>query len=101
MSRRRRFLERTQRFRENRKDDNRDFNPASMIRLAGFGAAIIVFIAVYIGFRDGSETIYDGRWGVMERLIRPIIFGTNALELLVLVIVGFMAWRIWRKMNAR
>lgn len=101
MSRRRRFLERTQRFRESRREDNQGFNPAGMIRLAGFGAAIIVFIAVYVGFNDGNETIYDGRWGVLERLIRPVFLGANALELLVLVIVGFAAWRIWRKMNAR
>lgn len=101
MPHRRRFLERTQRFRENRKEDNQGFNPTSMVRLAGFGAALIVFVGVYVGFHRGEETIYDGRWGVMERLIRPMLFGANALELLVLVGVGFFAWRVWRKMNAR
>jgi len=70
-----------------------------MIRLAGFGAAVIVFIAVYVGFHRGDETIYDGRWGVAERLIRPIFLGANALEWLVLVVVGLFAWRLWQKMN--
>ncbi len=101
MTRRRRFLDRTKRRREARREDGRGFNPASMIRLAGFGAALIVFLAVYIGFHRGEETIYDGRWGAMERLIRPIFFGTNALELIALLLVGLIAWRFWRKMNAR
>jgi hypothetical protein len=77
-----------------------DFNPAGMIRIAGFGAAIVVAVAVYIGFHRGGETIYDGRWGVMERLIRPIIFGANALELLALVFAGLIAWRVWKKMQS-
>ena len=98
--RRRRLVERAQRSREERdRGGERGFNPASMIRLAGFGAAMVVAVAVYIGFHRGEETIYDGRWGVLERLIRPIIFGANALELLALIIAGFVALRAWRKMN--
>ncbi|WP_412545099.1 hypothetical protein [Maricaulis sp. MIT060901] len=71
-----------------------------MIRIAGFGAAIVVAVAVYVGFHRGGETIYDGRWGVMERLIRPIVFGANALELMALVFAGLIAWRVWKKMQA-
>ncbi|WP_417469433.1 hypothetical protein [Maricaulis sp.] len=96
---RRRFLDRTHRNRTRRDESGRGFNPASMIRLAGFGAAIIIAAGVYIGFTRQGETIYDGRWGVLQRLITPLFFGVNALELLVLVIVGFVAWRIWRKMQ--
>ncbi|MBO6795850.1 hypothetical protein [Maricaulis sp.] len=99
--RRRRMLERSQRAREARdRMGGGDFNPAGMIRIAGFGAAIVVAVAVYIGFHRGGETIYDGRWGVMERLIRPIIFGANALELLALVFAGLIAWRVWKKMQS-
>ena len=100
MTRQRRFLDRTRRRREERQKESRGFNPAAMIRLAGFGAALIVFVAVYVGFHRSEDTFYDGRWGVMERLIRPIFLGANALEWMVLVIVGLIAWRIWRKMSA-
>lgn len=96
---RRRFLDRTHRNREERDRGNRGFNPAGMIRLAGFGAAIVVFVGVYIGFNRQGETIYDGRWGILQRLITPLFFGVNALDLLVLAIVGLVAWRIWRRMR--
>ena len=98
--RRRRLLERSQRARETRDGmGGGSFNPAGMIRLAGFGAAIVVAVAVYVGFHRGGETIYDGHWGALERLIRPIIFGANALELLALVFAGLIALRIWNKMK--
>ncbi|MGK0266028.1 MAG: hypothetical protein ACI82N_000272 [Maricaulis sp.] len=96
---RRRFLDRTHRNRTRRDEGNRGFNPAGMIRLAGFGAALVIFVGVYVGFARQGETIYDGRWGVLQRLITPLLFGVNALELLVLVIVGFVAWRIWARMH--
>jgi hypothetical protein len=96
---RRRFLDRTQRQRDRQKRDSRGFNPGGMIRLAGFGAAIVVAIAVYVGFSRQGETIYDGRWGVMERLVRPLFLGFNALDLIVLVLVGLVAWRIWLRMQ--
>jgi hypothetical protein len=96
---RRRFLDRTHRNRARRNQGGRGFNPAGMIRLAGFGAAIIIAAGVYIGFVRQGETIYDGRWGALQRLIMPLFFGVNALELLVLVIVGLVAWRIWTRMQ--
>ncbi|WP_300551693.1 hypothetical protein [Maricaulis sp.] len=100
--RRRRLLERTLRAREKQRDqDRRGLDPASMIRLAGFGAALIVFVAVYIGFHRQGATSYGGSWGVMERLTRPLIFGSNALELIALLLVGLIAWRAWRKMQGR
>jgi len=98
---RRRFLDRTQRHREQSRKTDRGFNPAGMIRLAGFGAALIVFVAVYIGFARQGETIYDGRWGVLQRLITPLFLGINALELIVILLVGFLAWRIWLRMQRR
>ena len=79
----------------------RGFNPAGMIRLAGFGAALIVGVAVYVGFHRQGETIYDGRWGALERLIRPLFLGFTALDLIVLCLVGLVAWRIWQRMSRR
>tara|TARA_R110000868_G_C10573396_1_gene737954 strand:- start:192 stop:491 length:300 start_codon:yes stop_codon:yes gene_type:complete len=99
MMRRRRFLDRTHRNREERDARNRGFNPAGMIRLAGFGAALVVFVAVYVGFSHQGDTIYAGPWGLLQRLITPLFLGVNALDLIVLVLVGLVAWRIWRRMR--
>ena len=97
---RRRFLDRTHRARERQNAPERGgFNPSGMIRLAGFGAAIIVAVGVYVGFHAQGETIYDGRWGLAERLIRPLFLGINALDLLVFALVGLIAWRIWLRMS--
>ena len=97
---RRRFLDRTQRQRE-RRAGRSGFNPAGMIRLAGFGAAIVVAAGVYIGFVNQGETIYDGRWGVMQRLITPVLFGLTPLDLIVFALVALVGWRIWRRMQRR
>jgi hypothetical protein len=96
---RRRFLDRTHRQRARQSQGHGGFNPGSMIRLAGFGAAIVVGVAVYVGFAHQGETIYDGRWGVMQRLITPLFLGFTALDLIVLALVGLVAWRIWARMN--
>ncbi len=98
---RRRHLKRTHEARERQKRGSGGFNPSAMIRLAGFGAAVIVAVGVYVGFHQQGETIYDGRWGAAERLIRPLFFGINALEMIVILLVGLIGWRIWLRMQAR
>ncbi|MHA6287989.1 hypothetical protein [Maricaulis sp. CAU 1757] len=95
---RRRFLDRT-RSQCDRQRKSGGFNPAGMIRLAGFGAALVVAVGVYVGFARQGETIYDGRWGVLQRLVTPLFFGINALELIVFALVGLVAWRIWARMR--
>lgn len=97
---RRRFLDRTQRQRERRAAGG-GFNPGGMIRLAGFGAALVVAVGVYIGFVNQGETIYDGRWGVMQRLITPVLFGLTPLDLIVFALVALVGWRIWQRMRRR
>jgi hypothetical protein len=96
---RRRFLDRTHKSRERRRRDGRGFNPVGMFKLAGFGAAILIFIAVYLGFHRQDETLYEGPWGILERLTTPLFFGVNALELIAIIIVAAIAWRIWQKMK--
>ena len=95
---RRRFLDRTQRQRDRHRSGG-GFNPSGMIRLAGFGAALVVAVGVYVGFERQGETIYDGRWGVLQRLITPLFLGLTALELIVFALVGLIAWRIWARMS--
>ena len=98
---RRRFLDRTHRQRDRQRQSTGGFNPGAMIRLAGFGAALMVGVAVYTGFARQGETIYDGRWGVLQRLITPLFLGFNALDLIVLLLVGLVAWRIWLRMQKK
>ena len=100
MAGRRRFLDRTRTAQERRARDGRGFDPAGMIRLAGFGAALVVFIGVYIGFGRGTDTQFGGPWGAMHRLTQPFFFGANALELIALLIVALAAWRFWRRMKS-
>ncbi|WP_323760876.1 hypothetical protein [Maricaulis sp.] len=95
---RRGFLERSRRNRRKQAESGRSFDPAAMIRLAFFGVALLVAAAVYVGFWRQGETIYDGPWGLMQRLITPVFLGVNALEIIVLLLVGLVAWRIWRRL---
>jgi len=95
---RRGFLERSRRNRREQARSGRSFNPASMIRFAFFGVAIVVAASVYVGFWQQGETIYDGPWGLMQRLITPIFLGFNALDLIAMLVVALVAWRIWRRL---
>lgn len=95
---RRRFLDRTHRQRERQREDGRGFSPTGMFKLAGFGAAVLIFLAVYIGFHR-EQAIEGGQApSVLERLVAPLVFGINALELIAILIAAMIAWRIWRRM---
>jgi hypothetical protein len=95
----RRFLQRSKRRLEQDKQDQRGFNPSAMVKLSGFGAAVMVAAGVYVGFNQQGDTVYSGPWGLIQRLVSPLLFGINALELLVIVVVSAVAWRIWQKMR--
>ena len=95
----RRFLQRTKRRIEREEKDRRGFNPSAMVKLSGFGAAIVVAAGVYVGFHRQGDTIYEGPWGLMQRLVSPLFFGVTALELIVIIVVAGIAWRIWQKMR--
>jgi len=100
MARRRQFLQRTRDRQRQENQAGKGFNPASMIRLSGFGAALIVALAVFVGFTEQGETVYDGPWGLLQRLTSPLFFGINALEILTILVVAAFAWRVWVKMQA-
>ena len=96
----RRFLNRTKRRKEARLKDKKGFNPSAMIKLSGFGAALVVGAAVYVGFAEQGDTIYSGTWGILQRLVTPLFFGVNALELLTIVVVAAFALHIWKNMRS-
>lgn len=97
--RRSRFLANQQR-RRRRPDGGGD--PAAAIRLAGFGAALLVFVAVGAGFHGERVTTLAARlFSTLEPLARPLVFGLSGLELgavaIVLAVFGVTLWRGFRR----
>lgn len=99
MNRRRDFLDRTYRARERKAKQSRDLiNPAAMMRLAGLVAAVLIGIAVFIGFDSGRmEAGWMQNFASLDAITRPVFLGGSILELaLILVIVVYAAWALWR-----
>lgn len=91
MTRRRPFLDRTYRSRERAARQRKaDFNPVAMIRWAGLGAAVMIGLAVFIGFTSGGQEL-AGRLGFLAALSEPVILGASWLDLGVIVIVAAAA----------
>jgi len=73
-----------------------------MMRLSGFGAALLVFVAVGAGFHGERFTIAAARlMSGLAPLARPWIWGVSPAELvaglLVLAIFGGVVWRGFRR----
>ena len=69
-----------------------------MMRLSGFGAAFLVFVAVGAGFHGERFTTVAA--GVMSRfapLVEPMVWGVSLAELaaggLALAVFGWALWR--------
>ena len=101
MTGQRRFLDRTKSAQERQARRRSSFDPSGLIRLAGFGAAAMVFLAVWIGWGRTGEAPVSGPWGVLYRLSQPAFLGASALEIIALLIAGLLAWRYWRRMQGR
>lgn len=69
-----------------------------MIRLAGYGAAFLVFIAVGAGFQGERFTqMMANLLARLGPLAEPLFFGVSALELVAaLAVVGLLGWTVWR-----
>lgn len=99
MNRRRDFLDRTYRARERKAKQSRDLiNPAAMMRLAGLVAAVLIGIAVFIGFdSERMEAGWMQNFASLDAITRPVLLGGSVLEwALILVIVIYAAWALWR-----
>lgn len=88
MTRRRRaFLERTHRAQQRaRRSDG--FNPATMIRWAGLGAAAMIGLAVFVGFAGGDR--YLEGIASLEALTRPAVLGASWLDLIAIGVVALI-----------
>lgn len=72
------------------------------MRLSGFGAALLVFVAVGAGFHGERITGEIARaLSGLAPLVEPVLWGVSLLEfgaaLLVLVVFGFTVWRGFRR----
>lgn len=99
MSERRR--DRLRRMREQRMRRDEPDGAISSIKFAGFGAALLVFLAVAVGFR--SDTLEDltssdeGAAGRAAWLLEHGLFGVTLLEWIVGLLAGaFLAVSLWR-----
>jgi Flp pilus assembly pilin Flp len=68
------------------------------MRLAGFVAIVLVFIAVGAGFQGERFTGWiAGRLGELGPLVEPRWFGISLLEMAMIAVVsGVVAWILWR-----
>lgn len=68
------------------------------MRLAGFVAIVLVFIAVGAGFQGERVTGWiAGRLGALGPLAAPRWFGLSLLEMAVIFLVfAVSAWVLWR-----
>jgi len=99
MERRRSFLDRTYRARERKAKQSRDLiNPAAMMRFAGLVAAILIGIAVFVGFdSERMQSDWIQNFASLDVITRPVFLGGSILELaIILTIGGYAAWAMWR-----
>lgn len=104
MSRRRAFLDRTYRSRERKAKQSRDLiNPAAMMRLAGLVAAILIGIAVFVGFdAERMESSWVQRFASLDGITRPALLGASILEIaIILAIAAYAGFALWRASRTR
>lgn len=98
MSERRR--DRLRRMREQRMRRDDADSAISSIKFAGFGAALLVFLAVAVGFRSETLQQLASREAGAERaawLLEPGLFGVTLLEWIAGLLAGaFLAAALWR-----
>jgi hypothetical protein len=86
--------------RRQRSDDGPD--PAAMMRLAGLGAMLLIFVAVGAGFQGERVTsIIAGTAARLGPLAEPAFLGLSALEIAggldILAVLGAGLWRAFRR----
>ncbi|QNL19749.1 hypothetical protein HXX25_10685 [Hyphobacterium sp. CCMP332] len=104
MNRRRDFLDRTYRARQRKAKQSRDLiNPAAMMRFAGLVAAILIGIAVFIGFdSERMESGWMQNFASLDAITRPVFLGGSLLEYAIILSIGvYAAWALWRSSRAR
>lgn len=86
--------------RRRREDDGPD--PAAMMRLAGLGAMLLLFVAVGAGFQGERVTTLVAGFGARLRpLVEPVLFELSVLEIVggaaVFAVLAGGLWRAFRR----
>jgi hypothetical protein len=99
MNRRRGFLERHHRSQARRRQQSCDgMQPATMMRLAGLVAAVLIGLAVFVGFdAERLEGSWVQQFASLDGLTRPVLFGGSVLEIAAIIAIAVYAgWALWR-----
>lgn len=97
--RRRGFLERHHRSQDRRRQQARDgMQPATMMRLAGLVAAVLIGLAVFVGFdAERMEGSWMQQFASLDGITRPVFLGGSTLEIAaILAIALYAGWALWR-----
>lgn len=86
--------------RQRRREDGPD--PAAMMRLAGLGAMILLFVAVGAGFQgERVTTLLAGLGARLGPLVEPLLFDLSVLEIVggaaVFAVLAGGLWRAFRR----
>lgn len=102
--RRRGFLDRHQRVRIERAQKSREgISPTAMMRLAGLVAAVLIGLAVFVGFdSERLESSWVQSLSGLDVITRPVFLGGSVMEWsLIAVIVIYVVWALRRSVLAR
>ncbi|WP_421789365.1 hypothetical protein [Hyphobacterium sp.] len=97
--RRRGFLDRHQRVRIERARKSREgISPTAMMRLAGLVAAVLIGLAVFVGFdSERMESQWIQNLSGLDGITRPVFLGGSLLEWIIIAIVALYAvWALYR-----
>lgn len=87
---------------ERRRNHDDGPDPSAMMRLAGLGAMLLLFIAVGAGFQGERVTsMLAALAGQLGPLVEPAVLGLSVLEiaggLAVIAVLGVGLWRAFRR----
>lgn len=93
-----RSRDRLRRMRERRARDHDTESAFGSIKAAGFGAAILIFVAVAVGFRgDRLSGALSDRFAPLAGLVQPGLLGVTGLEwIAIAAAVALIAVFVWR-----
>ena len=66
------------------------------MKLAGLGAALVLFAAVAIGFRSDEASRTFSQLEGLSILVQPMLLGVSIMEFLAFVFLAVLVWRILR-----
>lgn len=83
--------------RARRREDRAGNGAINAIKIAGLGAAIVLFLAVAVGFRSEEFAALLSRLQGLGFLVEPLLLGVSLLEALAFVLVVALGYWVIRR----